>query len=118
MTSETDPVEKESADALPPEASLLELPELSGAVAPTEVPSLDQLQDVELDVRVDLGRTYMRIEDVMKLEPGVVVPLDKAAEEPVDIFVGGRLIARGEILVIDGCYGIRVAELVSRMTVP
>ena len=111
MTYEDEFVPQDTTDDLPPGTARLVLPELTGTVAPTETPTLDFLNDVELDVRIDLGRTYMRLDDVLKLRPGDLVTLDKAAEDPVDIFAGGRLIARGEILVLDGYYGVRVTEL-------
>jgi flagellar motor switch protein FliN len=88
-----------------------ELRELTGAAVPTREASLDLPSDMELDVRIDLGRTYLEREDVLRLAAGMVVPLDKAADEPVDVFVGGRLIARGEVVVLEGKISIRVAEL-------
>lgn len=74
--------------------------------------SLDLLNDVELDLRIELGRTEMRLEEVLQLRSGSVVALDKLAGDPVDIFVNGRLIARGEVLVMNDNFCIRVTELV------
>lgn len=73
--------------------------------------SLDLLGDVELDLRIELGRTMMRLEDVLQLRGGSVVVLDKLAGDPVDIFVNGRLVARGEVLVMNDNFCIRVTEL-------
>ena len=75
--------------------------------------SLDLLSDVELDLRIELGRTQMRLEEVLHLRGGSVVALDKLAGDPVDIFVNGRLIAHGEVLVMNDNFCIRVTELVS-----
>ena len=72
---------------------------------------LDALQDVELDLRIELGRTQMLIDEVLKLTEGSVVPLDKLAGDPVDILVNGRLIARGEVLVLNDNFCVRVAEI-------
>ncbi len=89
------------------------LEEFSGAPASTENATLDLLRDVELDLRIELGRTHMYLEDVLRLRRGSVVPLDKMAGDPVDIFVNGRLIARGEVLVLNDNFCVRVAELIS-----
>lgn len=77
------------------------------------VRQLGSLQDVELDLRVELGRTELLIEEVMKLREGSVVPLDKLAGDPVDIFVNGRMVARGEVLVLNDNFCVRVAEILT-----
>lgn len=74
---------------------------------------LSALQDVELDLRIELGRTELLIEEVLRLKEGSVVPLDKLAGDPVDILVNGRLIARGEVLVLNDNFCVRVAEILS-----
>lgn len=74
---------------------------------------LDQLSDVELDMRVELGRAELLIDEVMRLKEGSVVPLDKLAGDPVDILVNGRLIARGEVLVLNDNFCVRVAEILA-----
>ena len=71
------------------------------------------LQDVELDLRIELGRTELLIDDVTKLAEGSVVQLDKLAGDPVDILVNGRLIARGEVLVLNDNFCVRVAEILT-----
>jgi flagellar motor switch protein FliN/FliY len=71
------------------------------------------LQDVELDLRIELGRTELLIEEVLQLREGTVVPLDKLAGDPVDILVNGRLIARGEVLVLNDNFCVRVAEILT-----
>jgi len=72
---------------------------------------LDALGDVELDLRIELGRTELLIDEVMRLKEGSVVPLDKLAGDPVDILVNGRLVARGEVLVLNDNFCVRVAEI-------
>ena len=90
--------------------------DLAGAPASGEKATLELLQDVDLDLRIELGRTSMYLEDVLKLKRGSVVPLDKLAGEPVDVFVNGRMVARGEVLVLNDNFCVRVTELVTGNT--
>ncbi len=83
---------------VPAGVSSYRLAEFSPAAPSTETATLDLIRDVELDLKIELGRTHMYLEDVLKLRKGSVVPLDKLAGDPVDIYVNGRLIARGEVL--------------------
>ena len=99
-------------DEIPAGASSYRLPEFSPAAPATEAASLDLVRDVELDLKIELGRTQMYLEDVLKLRKGAVVPLDKLAGDPVDLYVNGRLIARGEVLVLDDNFCVRVTELI------
>ena len=71
------------------------------------------IMDVPMQVTVELGRTKKLIRDILELGPGSVIELDKLAGEPVDIFVNTKLIARGEVVVIDENFGVRVTEIVS-----
>jgi len=73
---------------------------------------IELLGEVEMDLRIELGRTQMRLEEVLQLRSGSVVALDKLAGDPVDVFVNGRLIARGEVLVMNDNFCIRVTDLV------
>ncbi|MBN1852910.1 MAG: flagellar motor switch protein FliN [Pirellulales bacterium] len=97
---------------LPGGIRTFQLEEFSGTPASTEVATLDLMRDIELDVHIELGRTHMCLEEVLKLNKGAVVPLDKLAGDPVDIYVNGRLIARGEVLVLNDNFCVRVAELI------
>jgi len=76
---------------------------------------LEMLGDVDLHVMVELGRTEMLVEDVLKLAAGSVVELDKLAGDPVDIYVNQRLIARGEVLVLNDNFCIRISEIVANL---
>ena len=89
------------------------LEEFGSAPPSSEVATIELIRDVELDLEIELGRTHMYLEDVLKLRKGAVVTLDKLAGDPVDIFVNGRLIARGEVLVLNDNFCVRVAELIS-----
>ncbi len=75
--------------------------------------SVDLIADVALKVRVELGSTSMTVEEVLGLSPGSVVELDRLAGEPVDIVINDRLIARGEVVVVEENFGVRVTEIVT-----
>lgn len=95
-------------------ASQFEFRDLGAGVgAPAATLPIESLQDVELDLRIELGRTELLIDDVMKLAEGSVVQLDKLAGDPVDVLVNGRLIARGEVLVLNDNFCVRVAEILT-----
>lgn len=76
--------------------------------------SLALLAGVEMQVTVELGRTRLTVRDLLSLSPGGVVELDRAAGSPVDLFVNGTPIARGEIVIVDECFGVRITEIVRR----
>ena len=78
--------------------------------------SLAMLSDVEMDVTVELGRTKMPIRELLALQPGMVVEIDRAAGAPIDVLVNGRLIACGEVVVIDEEFGVRITEITSNET--
>lgn len=105
--NEIDTANSESAAARP-----FQLEDLIGQEGPPEKCSIDLLRDVDLDLKIELGRTHMLLEDVLSLRRGSVVALDKLAGDPVDMYVNGRLVARGEILVLNDNFCVRVAELV------
>jgi flagellar motor switch protein FliN/FliY len=101
---------------LPPGVGTFRFEDFTGALPSTEVATIELVRDVEMDLKIELGRTHMYLEDVLKLKRGSVVPLDKLAGDPVDIYVNGRLIARGEVLVLNDSFCVRVAELISSET--
>ncbi len=74
--------------------------------------NLELLLDVEIPISVEVGRAQMSLDDVLKLVPGSVVALDKKAEEPVDLRVNGKLVARGEVVLVDDTYGLRITQIV------
>ncbi len=98
--------------ASPQGVSVYRFAEFGGSPASTEAATVDLIREVELDLKIELGRTQMYLEDVLKLKKGAVVPLDKLAGDPVDIYVNGRLIARGEVLVLNDNFCVRVGELI------
>jgi len=100
---------KESVETASPE-----MPDFGteGAQMPS---GLEMLGDVDLHVMVELGRTEMLVEDVLKLSSGSVVELDKLAGDPVDVYVNQRLVARGEVLVLNDNFCIRISEIVANL---
>ena len=82
-----------------------------GAVA-TAPRGIEMLHGVDMEVTVELGRTRMTVRELLALSPGTVLELDRAAGSPADLLVNGRLIARGEVVVLDEDYGLRVTEIV------
>jgi len=78
---------------------------------------LSFLSDVNLKVRIELGRTRMYVEDVLRLNAGSVVELDKPAGDPVDIYVNDQLIARGEVVVLNDNFCVKVTEIIQRATI-
>jgi flagellar motor switch protein FliN/FliY len=75
--------------------------------------NLDLLMDVELEVTLRFGQRIMLLRDILELDEGSVVELDRQVEEPVELLLDGKLIARGEVVVVDGSYGLRIQEMVT-----
>ncbi|HYF79428.1 MAG TPA: flagellar motor switch protein FliN [Symbiobacteriaceae bacterium] len=88
-------------------------PEMAPRPAREETRNIDLLMDVSLQVTVELGRTRRQIRDVLSMGPGSVLELDKLAGEQVDVLVNGKLIAKGEVVVIDENYGVRITDIIS-----
>jgi len=80
--------------------------------APSEPRNIDMLLDITLPIVIELGRTSMQIRDVLELGPGSVIELDKLSGEPVDLYVNDKKFARGEVVVIEENFGVRITELV------
>ncbi len=85
----------------------------TGAIGDGAAEGLELLSDVSLNVKIELGRTKMLVEDVLRLSQGSVVELDKLAGDPVDVYVNDRLVARGEVLVLNDNFCVRVNEIIS-----
>ncbi|MCO5202648.1 MAG: flagellar motor switch protein FliN [Chloroflexi bacterium] len=97
-----------------PAASRARFAPVGEAPAPTARSGIDLLAGLQMNVTVELGRTELTVSEVLGLGPGSVIELDRLAGEPVDILVNDRLIARGEVVVVDENFGIRVVEVVRR----
>ena len=95
-----------SGEAVPP------LPDFSGMLSDAAANSIDLLNDVELNVKIELGRAEMTVEETLRMSEGAVVELDKLAGDPVDILVNEQLVARGEVLVVNDNFCVRVNEII------
>ena len=114
LNQATESLEQAAAEKAPDErpATPFTLGDLKPEASVQTRQPIDLLGEVEMDLRIELGRTLMRLDEVLQLRSGSVVALDKLAGDPVDVFVNGRLIARGEVLVMNDNFCIRVTELV------
>ncbi len=95
------------------EAQPVEFQQLRPSDESVEKESIDRLLDVNLSLSVELGRKQMQIRDILDLGPGKIIELDKLAGEPVDLLVNGKLLAKGEVVVVDENFGVRITDLIS-----
>jgi len=109
-TAEPGGAEKPSGatDSQVPDAQALEAPDLSAL----NLDKLNLIKDVEIPVSVEIGRTELAVRQILDLEKGSIVILEKESEEPMDIRVNGKLLARGEIVVVKDNFGIRITEII------
>jgi len=89
------------------------LEELSPAKKGGVYPELEFILDIPLEISVEIGRTKMLIRDLLKLNQGSIIELDKFAGEPVEIYVNGKLMAKGEVVVVNEKFGVRITEIIS-----
>lgn len=119
LVSEASPPPSASPRAAPPMSSQptqpMQMPEFSAAPAQKAPEGIDLLADVNLNVKIELGRTRMLVEDVLRLGTGSVVELDKLAGDPVDVYVNDRHVARGEVLVLNDNFCVRINEIVANV---
>jgi flagellar motor switch protein FliN/FliY len=85
----------------------------AAAVTPTPARNLDLLLDVPLDVAVEIGRTRVAIRDLLQLGQGSVLELAKAAGEPLDVLINGKPVARGEAVMVNDRFGVRLTDIIS-----
>ena len=100
-------VDQSSVDVRPAEFIPLTQKAASGPAS-----RIDLIADIPVRVTVELGRTRKNISDILNMTPGSVIELDKMAGEPVDVLVNSKLIAKGEVVVIDENFGVRITEIV------
>lgn len=98
-----------------PASSVNEMTAEKQSAKPESAPesNIDLLLDVSLRVTVELGRTRMKLAQILELQHGSVVELDRLAGDPVDIFVNDRMVAHGEVVVVDDKFGVRITEMVT-----
>jgi len=95
----------------PPAAPPVAIPVAAMAAPPPR--NLDVVLDIELPITVRFGETQMTLESLARLGPGSMIDLARSPDDPVDVLVNGHLVARGQVVVVSGCYGVRVNEVVS-----
>ena len=98
-------------------AQIIQFPQPAGTPntpRQNETGGLDRLLDIPLEISVELGRVKMLVKDVVELSTGSIVEIEKSAGEPVDILVNGRLVAHGEVVVIEDNFGVRITEILSK----
>ncbi|GHV84098.1 flagellar motor switch protein FliN [Spirochaetia bacterium] len=100
---------------MPPNMQAVQFPNLANPLTTAEQGNIGLLMDVYMEMTVELGRTKKLIKEILSMGEGTIIELDKLAGEPVDILVNHKLIAKGEVVVIDENFGVRVTEIVSPM---
>jgi flagellar motor switch protein FliN/FliY len=110
-SSPTQNAEQPSAPQEPPPKS--EPAPASAEAVEARSSNLELLLDVKLDATIRFGQRRMLLREILELQPGTAVPLDRRVEEPVELLVGGRVVAQGDVVIVDGNYGIRITEILS-----
>lgn len=100
-----------------PQPTGFAMPAFTPAGPSADSAEMQLLGDVNVDVRIELGRTRMLVEDVLRLGEGAVVELEKLAGDPVDVYVNGRHVAKGEVLVLNESFCVRVNEVLEPVTI-
>jgi flagellar motor switch protein FliN/FliY len=83
------------------------------ATHPEEIKNIDLLMDIELPIIIQIGKTELLLQDILKLTPGAIIELNKATEDPIDLLVNNKLVARGEVVVVEGNFAFRITEIAS-----
>ncbi len=96
-----------------PDAKKVEFGQLSAVDIDGDASNIALLMDVKLPITVELGRNQLHVKDILGFGPGSIVELERLASEPVDLLVNGVLVARGEVVVIDDHFGVRLSTLIS-----
>ncbi len=104
-----------TGEVAPPNVQGIQYPELDQGISPSEQRNIGLLMDVSMELTVELGRTKWQIRDILSIGEGTIIELDKLAGEPVDILVNGNPIAKGEVVVIDENFGVRITEIISNL---
>ncbi len=116
-TDDTDDWAAAMAEQALEEANAIELDELvddSRPISKAEAAKLDTILDIPVTISMEVGRSYMSIRNLLQLNQGSVVELDRVAGEPLDVMVNGTLIAHGEVVVVNDKFGIRLTDVISQ----
>lgn len=103
----------DAAFSAPKETEVVQPAPAAAAPRPTQRRGIEMLHGVDMEVTVEIGRARMTVRELLDMAPGAVLELDRAAGSPADLLVNGRLIARGEVVVIDEDYGLRITEILN-----
>ena len=117
-SSQTEPTAKETQNEQSQEAEKADFEELEQSgdakpVAPPKDVDLNLILDVDITLELEVGRTNMSVRDLLQLNQGSVVELDRLAGEPLDVLVNGTLVAHGDVVVVNNNYGIRLTDVIS-----
>ncbi len=107
--------ESKAASTEGKEVKSVDFPQFEATESEDSVGNINLLMDVPMEVSVELGRTTLQVKEILNLGAGSIIELDRLAGEPVDLLINGRLVARGEVVVIDENFGVRVTTIVSPM---
>ncbi|AUD61062.1 flagellar motor switch protein FliN [Shewanella sp. SP2S2-4] len=116
-TDDTDDWAAAMAEQALEEANAIELDELvddSRPISKAEAAKLDTILDIPVTISMEVGRSYISIRNLLQLNQGSVVELDRVAGEPLDVMVNGTLIAHGEVVVVNDKFGIRLTDVISQ----
>ena len=111
---EIEPTGDEYPEAAPPSADSFQPGELGeeNAQAKSDV-DINIILDVDVDLALEVGRANMSVRNLLQLNQGSIIELDRAADEPLDVLVNGTLVARGEVVVVNESFGVRLTEIVT-----
>jgi len=112
---QTQQTQSSSEKAAEKEVKGVDFPQFDASEGEEPVGNMNLLMDVPMEVSVELGRTNLQVKEILNLGAGSIIELERLAGEPVDLLVNGRLVARGEVVVIDENFGVRVTSIVSPM---
>ena len=112
-TPQDPPTEADSPASGPPQAASPEAADL-GTQPPARSRTFDLLMGVELPVSVSFGRVHLPLKDVLKLTAGSIIELNRTVDEPVEVIVNNCVVARGEVVVVEGNYGVRIHQIMTR----
>ena len=112
MAEQADTVEAEDVDDTMPSAEFDSLEDTSGGSAGVEA-NMDVILDIPVTISMEIGRTHISIRNLLQLNQGSVVELDRLAGEPMDVLVNGTLVAHGEVVVVNEKFGIRLTDVIS-----
>jgi flagellar motor switch protein FliN/FliY len=108
LVASLQPPQKEKPQEAP---EMAPAPQPAGPATPSS--NLELLLDVALDATIRFGQKNMLLREILDLHPGVAIALDRQLEEPVELLIGGRTVARGEVVIVEGNYGLRITEILS-----